>query len=76
METEALFSLKVTFTKDQTPELKGKSVMHLISHILHKEEAFFFFSSDFLIVFCSIPFLGLTCCKKSNHSNQSIRYRF
>lgn len=57
METEILFPLKVTFTKDQTPELKGKSMMHLISHILYKEEAFVF-SSDFLIVFCSIPFFG------------------
>lgn len=57
MDTEILFPLKVTFTKDQTPELKGKSMMHLISHILYKEEAFVF-SSDFLIVFCSIPFFG------------------
>lgn len=42
METEVLLPLQVTFTKDQTPELRGKSMMNLISHILYKEEAIFF----------------------------------
>lgn len=53
METEVLPPLQVTFTHDQTPELKGKSMMHLISHILYKKEAIFFQVT--LIVFCSIP---------------------
>lgn len=57
METEVLFPSKVTFIKDQTPELKGKSMMHLICPILYKKEAFVF-SSDFLIMFCSISFFG------------------
>lgn len=74
METEVLFPLKVTLPKIRCQSSKENLWCIWFPTFFIKKRHFFSQVTFWLCSALSLS-LGLTCCKKSNHSNISIRYR-